>query len=158
MTLLPRLAGARAEGRTRGEGARAHAEARAERRRNVAEKVAAARAVAVVGSGDGNISAHPLAASFALRIDALHGETGQELHVVSLRGRKARVNLRATTLRSRTKKLPSPLAADSRGALPPKEDLEYNIRLGRAGTMQAMARILPLDGCGVKRKDYKILW
>ena len=70
----------RTERWTRGEGARAHAEARAERRGNVAEEVAAAGAVAVVGGGNGDICAHPLAAGFAKRIDALHGETGQVLH------------------------------------------------------------------------------
>ena len=64
----------------RGEGARAHAEARAERGRDIAEEVAAAGAVAVVGSGNGDISAHPLTTSFAKRIDALHGEAGQVLH------------------------------------------------------------------------------
>ncbi len=75
-----RLTRAGAERRAGGERARAHAEARAERRRNVAEVVAAAGAVAVVGSGNGDIGAHPLAAGFAKRIDALHGETGQVLH------------------------------------------------------------------------------
>jgi hypothetical protein len=73
-------AGARAEGRARSQRARTHAEARAERRGDVAEEVAAAGAVAVVGSGNGDICAHPLAAGFAKRIDALHGETGQVLH------------------------------------------------------------------------------
>jgi hypothetical protein len=37
--------------------------------------------VAVVGSENGDIGAHPLAARFAKRIDALHGETGQILHL-----------------------------------------------------------------------------
>ena len=99
--------------------------------------------MAVVGSGNGHISAHPLTASFAKRIDALHGETGQELHFVSLSGRKARVDSCVTTQLSRTKKLPNPLAADSRSARQSKEDPVYNVRLGRAGTVQAMARILP---------------
>jgi hypothetical protein len=74
------LAWAWTQRRTRGERTRAHAEARTERRRNVAEEVAAARAVAVVGSGSRDIGAHPLTTSFAKRIDTLHGETGQVLH------------------------------------------------------------------------------
>lgn len=74
------LAWAWTQRRTRRERAGAHAEAGAEWRRNVAEEVAAAGAVAVVGSGNGDIGAHPLAAGFAKRIDALHGETGQVLH------------------------------------------------------------------------------
>jgi hypothetical protein len=53
---------------------------RAERRRDVAEKVAARRAATVVADGIGGIGAQPLAASFALGIDALHGEAGQILH------------------------------------------------------------------------------
>src|SRR5216684_2893670 len=89
-----RLTRARAERRARGEGAGTHAEARAERRGNVAKVVAAAGAVAVVGSGSSDIGAHPLATGFAKRIDALHGETGQVLHGVSLRGRKAQVHSR----------------------------------------------------------------
>jgi len=44
--------------------------------------------VAVAAEGSGEIGAHPLAAGFAERVDALHGETGQVLHVVSLRSRK----------------------------------------------------------------------
>jgi hypothetical protein len=66
--------------RARGEGAGTHAEARAERRGNGTEVVAAAGAVAVVGSGYCDIGAHPLAAGLAKRIDALHGEAGQVLH------------------------------------------------------------------------------
>jgi hypothetical protein len=84
------LARTGSEGRSGGEGAGAHAEARAEGRRDVAEEVAAAGAVAVVESGDGDIGAHPLAAGFAERIDALHGKTGQVLHVISLRGLELR--------------------------------------------------------------------
>ena len=78
--LVHSLTGPRAERGPGGEGAGAHAEARAERRGNVAKVVAAAGAVAVVGSGNSDIGAHPLAAGFAKRIDALHGETGQVLH------------------------------------------------------------------------------
>jgi len=74
------LARAGAERWARGERAGAHAETRPERRRDVAEKVAAAGAMAVICRGGGHIGAHPLAAGFAKRIDALHGETGQVLH------------------------------------------------------------------------------
>lgn len=72
------LAGARAK-RARGEGTRAHPEA-AKRRRHVAEKIPAARAAAVVGDRTSHVHAHPMAASFAHRIDALHGQAGQVLH------------------------------------------------------------------------------
>ena len=74
------LARTGAERRARGEGAGAHAEARAEGRRNVAEEVAAAGAAAVCAERSGEIGAHPLTTGFARRIDALHGEAGQELH------------------------------------------------------------------------------
>lgn len=82
-------AGAWAEGRARAERAGAHAEARAERRRDVAEKITAAGAAAVVGDGSGGVGAEPVAASFAERIDTLHGETGQILHTRSLSGQPA---------------------------------------------------------------------
>jgi hypothetical protein len=86
-----------AEGRARGEGARAQTKVRAERWGNVAEKVAAARAAAVVADGIGGISAQPLAASFAERIDALHGEAGQILHLLSLSDRYAQIDSAGTT-------------------------------------------------------------
>jgi hypothetical protein len=81
-----------AQGRARGEGAGAHTEARGERRRNVAEEVAAAGAMAVAAEGSGEIGAQPVTASVALRIDALHGEAGQVLHLFSLSGPKAQVS------------------------------------------------------------------
>jgi len=94
---IPHLsAGAGTEGRARGEGAGAHAEARGERRGNVAEEVAAARAMAVAAEGSGEIGAEPVTASFAERIDALHGETGQVLHLYSLSSRKAQIDSVAT--------------------------------------------------------------
>jgi hypothetical protein len=74
------LAGTGAEGRAGGEGARAHAKARGERRGNVAEEIAAAGAMAFDAERSGGIGAQPVTAGFALRIDALHRETGQELH------------------------------------------------------------------------------
>jgi len=82
------LARARAQ-RTRRQWPGAHAEARAERRRNVAKKIAAAGAAAVAAERDGDVSAQPVAARFAHRINALHGEAGQVLHFISLRGRQA---------------------------------------------------------------------
>jgi hypothetical protein len=82
-------AGAGTEGRARSQRARTHAEARAERRGDVAEEVAAAGAAAVVGDGPGGIGAEPVAAQVAQRVDALHGETGQILHVRSLSGQPA---------------------------------------------------------------------
>jgi hypothetical protein len=53
------------EGRARGQGAGAHAEARGERRRDVAEKVAAAGAMAIAAEGRGEIGAEPVTASIA---------------------------------------------------------------------------------------------
>jgi len=86
-----RSARARAERRAGGEGAGAHAEARGERRGNVAEEVAAAGAMAVAAQGRGEIGTEPVAAGFALRINALHGEAGHVLHLFSLSGRKAQI-------------------------------------------------------------------
>ena len=88
--VVARSAGPRAKGRARGQGARAHAEARAEGRRDVAEKIAAAGAAAVVGDGAGGVGAEPVATGFAHRVDALHGETGQILHAHSLSGHQLR--------------------------------------------------------------------
>jgi hypothetical protein len=45
--------------------------------------------VAFNAEGSGGIGAEPVTAGFALRIDALHGEAGQKLHLFSLSGRKA---------------------------------------------------------------------
>ena len=75
-----RLAGTGAQGRTRGERARAHAEARAKRRRDVAHGIAAAGAEAFDAERASGVGAEPLAASFAQRIDALHGEARHVLH------------------------------------------------------------------------------
>jgi hypothetical protein len=88
-----------------GLGAGAHAEARAERRGNVTEEVAATGAVAVAAERSGGIGAEPVAAGFALRINALHRKAGQKLHFFSLRGRKAQVDSDATVWRSRPKKI-----------------------------------------------------
>ena len=85
MLFLSTRAGA--EGRARGERARAQTKVRAERRGDVAEKVTAGRAAAVVADGIRGVSAQPVAASFTQRIDALHGEAGQILHFLSLSGR-----------------------------------------------------------------------
>ena len=158
-----RLARARAERGARGEGAGAHAEARAERRGDVAEVVAAAGAVAVVGSGYGDIGAHPLAAGFAKRIDALHGETGQVLHGFSLSVRKrrsihARPDRHCVKRNQSSPSWPNPASCYADCG---KSRFRCKIqKFDRAapGTKQLMTRILAREGCGVKKKDYKILW
>jgi hypothetical protein len=66
--------------------ARAHAKTRAERWRHVLQELAAAGTAAIVADGIRSISAHPLATSFALRVDALHGKAGKILHAFPLRG------------------------------------------------------------------------
>ena len=65
---------------TRCKWARTHAKAWAEWRRNVAKKISAAGAAAVVGYRASDVRPHPMAARFAQRIDALHGQAGQVLH------------------------------------------------------------------------------
>ena len=77
------LAGTRPERWTRCQRARAHTKSGAERRRHVAQHVAAAGTAAVIADRAGGVGAQPVAASFALRIDALDGETGQILHILS---------------------------------------------------------------------------
>jgi hypothetical protein len=57
--------------------------------------------MAVAAEGSGGVGAEPVAAGFALRIDALHGEAGQELHIYSLRGRKVQADSGTAILRSR---------------------------------------------------------
>ena len=52
--------------------------------------------MAIAAEGSGEIGAEPVAAGFAERIDALHGETGQVLHLFSLSSRKAQIDLVAT--------------------------------------------------------------
>jgi hypothetical protein len=52
----------------------------------------------------GGIGAEPMTTGFALRIDALHGEAGQILHVYSLRGCEAQVNLKRDGRSITTKK------------------------------------------------------
>jgi len=142
MVVLSARAGA--EGRARGEGAGAHAEARGERRGNVAEEVAAAGAMAVAAEGSGEIGAEPVTAGFAKWIDALHGETGQVLHLFSLSGRK----LRSIRLRpfdsGNPKSSELPLAAKPLAEKSPGK--------------QRDGGIVPRVDCGVKRKGYKILW
>jgi len=96
VVLLRSSAWAGTQGRARGEGAGAHAETWGERRGNVAEEIAAARAMTVAAEGSGEIGAEPVTAGFAERVDALHGETGQVLHLCSLTSRKAQIDLVAT--------------------------------------------------------------
>jgi hypothetical protein len=150
------LARARTEGRARGEGAGAHAEAGAERRRDVAEEIAAAGAVAVVGSGNCDIGAHPLAARFAERIDALHGETGQVLHLDSLRGRKAQVKIFATTEHPR-EKFAEPPGGASRCKSPAEKDLNTSWPGDTREQCKRRGEFCREEGCGVKRKGHKIL-
>jgi hypothetical protein len=52
--------------------------------------------MAVAAEGRGEIGAEPVTARVASRIDALHREAGQVLHLFSLNGRKAQVDLVAT--------------------------------------------------------------
>jgi len=99
--LVHSLTGPRAQRRAGGEGAGTHAEARAERRGNVAEEISATGAVAVAAERSCGIGAEPVAAGFALRIDALHGETGQVLHCSPLVAAKLRpIPVRPHNLRS----------------------------------------------------------
>jgi hypothetical protein len=107
------LARTRTERRARGERAGAHAEARGERRGNVAKEIAAAGAMAVHAERSGGIGAEPVTAGFALRIDALHGETGQVLHFLSLSGRKAQVDSEASVLRRHPNKSRAPPAGQN---------------------------------------------
>lgn len=51
-----------------------------QRRRNIAEKVAAGGAAAVIGKGARRVDAQPVSARLAKRIDTLHGQAGQVLH------------------------------------------------------------------------------
>jgi hypothetical protein len=62
---------------------RAHTESRAERRRNVAKRIATTGAAPLFTKRAGGIGTQPMASRFALRIDALHGEAGQKLHIAS---------------------------------------------------------------------------
>ena len=95
-----RLPGARTKGRTRRERTRAHAEVRRERGRNGSEEIAAARAATVVPDWASSVGTQPVAAQFAMRIDALHGEAGQILHLHSLSGRLLRGSTRGTCSKS----------------------------------------------------------
>jgi hypothetical protein len=81
-----RLARARAQRRPAAEVARSHAKTRPERRRDIAQEVAAAGAAPFNADRRRGIGAQPMAARFALGIDALNGEAGQILHWPSLSG------------------------------------------------------------------------
>jgi hypothetical protein len=126
---------------------------RAQWRGDVAEKVAAARAAAVVADGIGGIGAQPLAASFAERIDALHGEAGQVLHLFSLSGRCAPIDFGG--MNGSHPKSIRPLAAHLLAAPRAKQirglkRRGYTTEWGRAGTTFMMAGILPRAACAVK--------
>ena len=65
--------------------------------------------------------------------------------------------------RCRAKKPELPWLAKPRSMLcldsgPGRFRCKSKVRQGRAGTKQLMGRILARECCGVKRKDYKILW
>jgi hypothetical protein len=64
--------------------------------------------MAVAAEGRGEIGAEPVTAGVALRIDALHGETGQVLHLFSLSGRKAQSCSITTSAAESSKLLSSP--------------------------------------------------
>jgi hypothetical protein len=81
--MTARSAEPRTQRRARGERTRAHAETRTERRRDIAQKIAAAGAATVIADGAGGIGAQPVTSGVALRIDTLHSETGQILHMLS---------------------------------------------------------------------------
>jgi|SRR5215475_1141389 len=70
----------RTQRRARAERTRAHAKARADRRGHGLKSAAAARADFEAGVGAGKMSAEPMPASGTLRVDTLHGPTGQILH------------------------------------------------------------------------------
>ena len=80
---IPDSAWARPEWWTRSQWTRAHAEAWTQRRRNVAQRIPAARATPLFAKGARGVRAQPVPSRFALRIDALHREARQELHIVS---------------------------------------------------------------------------
>ena len=115
--------------------------------------------MAVVGRGNGDIGAHPLAAGFAKRIDALHGETGQVLHGVSLSGHKAQF-LRNGGFAVAPRKSELPWMAKPRSRLWNDFAKKHSgvKSTGPRGNETSDGRILAREGCGVKRKDYKILW
>ena len=52
--------------------------------------------MAFATKGSSEIGAEPMTAGVTERIDALHGETGQVLHLCSLSSRKAQIDLVAT--------------------------------------------------------------
>jgi hypothetical protein len=70
-------AGTGSERRARREGARAHAEVRRKRRGHVAQGIAAGGAEVAAD----HVGADPVAARFAVRVDALHGGAGHVLHL-----------------------------------------------------------------------------
>lgn len=84
-----RSARTRPQRRPRCQWPRTHAEARAEGRWDVTQGIAAAGAAALDTKGPGGVCAQPLASRLALRINALHREAGQKLHIVSLGDRRA---------------------------------------------------------------------
>jgi len=72
-----------------------------------------------------------VAAGVALRIDALHREAGQVLHLFSLKGRKAQDDSGASALRTRHQKNSElPLAAKTTRGKNPGETQRKNAQVG----------------------------
>jgi len=87
--------------------------------------------MAVAAEGSGEIGAEPVTAGFAKRIDALHGEAGQVLHLFSLSGRKAQIDLVAAVCRWQPKKFGAPLGGQNHSRKDPRETLRQK-SLGQA--------------------------
>jgi len=78
--------------------------------------------MAVAAEGSGGIGAEPVAAGFAIRIDALHREAGHELHFFSPRGRKAQIDSGATASRWQLKRFRAPLVGQDRSLKKSREN------------------------------------
>ena len=136
---LRRLPRAGAQRRTRRQRARTHPESRAKRWRNITQRITAARAAAFFAESARGVGAQPVASRFALRIDALHGEARQKLHVVSLGGR------RSFAAPARWRGPDSPSYGRLRKPTPDK-------------WTSLLARILAHGTSAVKDKYHNILW
>jgi len=115
-----------------GERTGPHAEA-AERRRNVAEKIPAARAAAIVGDRARDVHAQPMAAGFAQWINALHGQAGQVLHSFTSVAAKPGQPRRRHALIAAQRNRPGPLAALLLAAVPRRRTLGPRIRSSGQG-------------------------
>ncbi len=143
---MQRSAGARAQGARR-ERPRPDPQA-SERRRHVAQKISATRATAVDAERSSGVGAQPMAASFAERINALHGQAGQILHRFSLSGRAARPSRGATFCGCTPGIGRAPWRPIARRARQQSSFPGFRVagtEWGRAGTELLMARILPVS-------------